>query len=224
MRCDEFDRRLNQLLDRRMELAQDSRLRHHAKLCPSCAAQLASARRLLDGLDLWEVPPLAEDFALRVVSQVVPASSRVPNRTWISWVMAVAAALLLSLLPSYWFLRQATRPVATLAPAQARDSQARDSQAPAYARASTSAGDDRANGDDSAWTLYRDSLWELYPQAVRERHRQQVSEIAADLRPIATPFNAAVTAIRRTIPMGRAPEKGQPRASLAPITQSPAIS
>ena len=99
-----------------------------------------------------------------------------------------------------------------------------DSPAPAYTGTPASENGDRIIADRSLWTLYGNSLLELYPEATRERHRQQVSEIAADLRPIATPFNAAVTAIRRTIPVGRAPEKGRPRASLVPHSTSRTIS
>ena len=219
MRCDEFDVRLNQVLDRRWSPESDPQLRHHARVCLSCREQLATTRRLLDGLDMLDVPPLADDFALRVVSQVVPASHAQPRSSWFSWSVAVAALLLIGLLPGYWLLRQSTRPVATnaLEPAV-------DSQALAYADSSASASGDRAIADDSLWAIYGNSLLELYPEATRERHRQQVSEIAADLRPIATPFNAAVTAIRRTIPVGRSPGKVQPRTSLAPRPTSFSIS
>jgi hypothetical protein len=220
MRCDEFDVRLNQMLDRRRSPENDPQLRHHALVCLSCQERLATTRRLLDGLDMLDVPPLADDFALRVVSQVVPASHVQHRSSWFTWEVAVAGMLLISLLPGYWLLRQSTRPVATVTPAP----QAVDSQALAYAGSSTSASGDRAIADDSLWAIYRNSLLELYPEATRERHRQQVSEIAADLRPIATPFNAAVTAIRRTIPVGRAPEKIQPRTSLAPRPTSHIIS
>lgn len=219
MRCDEFGVRLNQVLDRRWSPESDPPLRHHAQVCLSCQEQLATTRRLLDGLDMLDVPPLADDFAFRVVSQVVSASHVRHRSSWFSWAVAVAALLLISLLPGYWILRQSPRPVAAnaLEPAV-------DSQALADAGSSASASGDRAIADDSLWAIYGNSLLELYPEATRERHRQQVSEIAADLRPIATPFNAAVTAIRRTIPVGRTPEKVQPRTSLVPRPTSHSIS
>jgi hypothetical protein len=58
------------------------------------------------------------------------------------------------------------------------------------------------------------SLLELYPEEARQRHREQVNQIADDLRPIATPFNAALTAIRRSIPLRHSPPKSEPRASI----------
>ena len=166
-------------------------------------------RRLFDGLDLWEVPPLADDFAL---ARGVPSGSRTvqPQRSsWLPW-LAVAAVLLLSLLPGYWLLRRSTAPVATTLVA-ARQSTRQRWPTPAL-RPQTAATE--WSRTDSLWTLYGNSLLELYPEATRERHRQQVSEFAEDLRPIATPFNAAVTAIRRTIPVGRSPEKGPALASI----------
>jgi hypothetical protein len=219
MRCDEFEVRLNQVLDRRRSPSGDPQLRDHAQVCPDCREQLATMRRLFDGLDLWEVPTLADDFALRVVSQVVPAPIHPQRSSWMPWAIASAAVLLLSLLPGYWFLRPPTSPVATT-----WSQRGVDSPAPAYTGTPASENGDRIIADRSLWTLYGNSLLELYPEATRERHRQQVSEIAADLRPIATPFNAAVTAIRRTIPVGRAPEKGRPRASLVPHSTSRTIS
>ena len=41
MRCDEFDVRLNQVLDRRRSPDGDPHLRHHAQVCPACREQLA---------------------------------------------------------------------------------------------------------------------------------------------------------------------------------------
>jgi hypothetical protein len=208
MRCDEFEVRLNQVLDRRRSPGGDPQLRDHALECLDCRDQLATLGQLLDGLDLLETPPLGDDFARRVVARVVPpAPIRAQRSSSLPW--AVAAALLLSLLPGYWFLRPLISPVATT-----WSQRGGDSPAVAYTGSPASDNVDRVAADRSLWTLYGNSLLELYPEATRERHRQQVSEIAADLRPIATPFNAAATAIRRTIPVGRTPGKGQPRASL----------
>ncbi len=111
MRCDEFEVRLNEVLDQRRSPGGDPQLRDHAQACPDCQEQLAAMGQLLDGLDLLEVPPLADDFALRVVSRVVPAAPNHPQRSWwLPWAVAVAAVLLLSLLPGYWFLRPLISP------------------------------------------------------------------------------------------------------------------
>ena len=209
MQCDEFDVRLHKLLDRRRLPDCDPHLRHHAQVCPRCGEQLTATLRLLEGLDLLEVPPLRDDFALRVIQQVV-AVSPARRARWTPLAIAVAATLLIGLLPGLGYLLRSRGSWDLHAPERSVSS-----GEIAYATSSAP-----ANGthtvDDSLWVLYGNSILELYPEKTRERHRQRVSEFAEDLRPIATPFNAAVTAIRRTIPLGRSSDKGRPSASAAP--------
>jgi hypothetical protein len=76
---------------------------------------------------------------------------------------------------------------------------------------------------DDSW-LVPTAILELYPEETRERHRDTVSQFADDLRPIAVPFNAALTAIRRSIPGAKPEPKGKPSASLShplPSRQTP---
>jgi hypothetical protein len=209
MQCDEFDVRLHKILDRRRLPDCDPHLRHHAQVCPRCGKQLTAALRLLEGLDLLEVPPLRDDFALRVIQQVVPASQTRRAR-WTPLAIAVAATLLIGLLPGLGYLLRSGGSWDLNAPDRSVSS-----GEIAYAISSTPANGTRAV-DDSLWVLYGNSILKLYPEKTRERHRQRVSEFAEDLRPIATPFNAAVTAIRRSIPVGRSTDKGQPSASIVP--------
>lgn len=209
MQCDEFDARLDNLLDRRSLPADDLRLQRHARVCPRCRDQLTTTVRLLSGLDLLEVPPLRSDFAQRVVQEVVPASQT--RRVWWSpSAIAVAATLLLALLPGLGYLLGSSGLWAPIAPTRSGEP-----GAVAYVTPSTPAHDTPAV-EDSPWMRYGNSILELYPEEARARHRQQVSALARDLRPIATPFNAAVTAIRRTIPVSRSTDKGHPSASAAP--------
>lgn len=213
MQCDEFDARLDNLLDRRRLPADDPRLQRHAQVCPRCREQLTATVRLLSGLDLLEVPPLRDDFAQRVVQEVVPASQTRHTR-WSPSAIAIAATLLLALLPGLGYLLGSRGSWAPNAPTR--------SGGPgevAYVTPSTPANDTPAV-DDSPWMRYGNSILELYPEEARARHRQQVSALARDLRPIAAPFNAAVTAIRRTIPVSRSTDKGQPSASAAPHAAS----
>lgn len=103
MQCDEFDVRLHKLLDRRRLPDCDPHLRHHAQVCPRCGEQLTATLRLLEGLDLLEVPPLRDDFALRVIQQVV-AVSPARRARWTPLAIAVAATLLIGLLPGLGYL------------------------------------------------------------------------------------------------------------------------
>jgi hypothetical protein len=209
MQCDEFDVRLQKLLDHRRAAERDSQLRLHARACPRCAAQLTATARLFQGLEMWPVPPLSEDFAQRVVQQVAPARALRHARS-VPIAVAVAATLLVCALPGLGYLLHSRG-----LPSRTASTQPLGGGEVAYAR---SANPPALPPDhhDSSWTRYGQSILVLYPEETRERHRQRVSEFAEDLRPIASPFNAAMTAIRRTIPVGRSADKSPPSASVTP--------
>ncbi len=210
MLCSEFDARMQSLLDHRKPPELDPAILSHVQNCTSCNAQLATLSSVLDALDVMEVPDLAPDFAHSVV-QSLASSSLAPSptrsrSTWLLVAAAIAAILLLAALPLSWYAvrggrevaRPTTRPQPFAGPSAANSAR----QVPPSTDAL-----------EESW-LVPVSILELYPAETRERHRQQVTQIADDLRPIATPFNAAVTAIRRSIPVGRSGVKGEPRASL----------
>ena len=79
MQCEQFEERLNQLLDRRLPPEADDALLAHAHLCGSCRGMLDAQLALLQSLDTLETPATSPDFSQRVVRQVV-ARRRV--RTW----------------------------------------------------------------------------------------------------------------------------------------------
>jgi hypothetical protein len=213
MQCDEFDARLHKLLDRRRAPDADLHLRRHARTCPRCERQLCATARLLTGLELLEVPPLSADFAARVVQEVAPASST-PRAPRVPLAIAVAATLLIVLLPGVGYLLRSSQSWSTNSRTPASST-----GKVAYATPSTPA-DATSAVTDSPWMHFGNSILQLYPEKTRARHRQQVSALAKDLRPIATPFNTAVTALRRTIPVKGSNDKGQPSASAAPRTAS----
>lgn len=67
MQCERFERRLHQLLDRRLPPEADSELLAHAHVCGGCREQLEAQQALLDALDLLETPDASAGFAERVV-------------------------------------------------------------------------------------------------------------------------------------------------------------
>jgi hypothetical protein len=69
MQCDEFERRLHQVLDGRGLAEDDLPLRRHAATCPACRGTLASQRALWAGLAGLQTPELAEGFAEAVVRE-----------------------------------------------------------------------------------------------------------------------------------------------------------
>ena len=92
MRCDDFDMRLQHVMDRRRVPDQDRLLREHAAECVRCRRQLLAASRVLEGLELLEVPSLSGDFTNRVLDRF--AACQTPTR-WatrrIAWALALAS-------------------------------------------------------------------------------------------------------------------------------------
>ena len=100
MNCDDFEKRIHQLLDLRVFVTHDKSLMRHAEVCRHCRSTLEAYADLDVGLAVWEAPQLDDDFARRVVAAVEPArpATRVPfTRLTIA---AVAAGLLVALFPA----------------------------------------------------------------------------------------------------------------------------
>ena len=100
MRCADFEKRLHRLLDQREIPSEDSQLNRHAHRCPECRETLAACGRMIDGLNLMELPVPGDDFPLRVVRQTQIgrpslAASRRFNAAWAAIAVTLALALLL---------------------------------------------------------------------------------------------------------------------------------
>ncbi|MGM0489141.1 MAG: anti-sigma factor family protein [Planctomycetota bacterium] len=220
MLCSEFDARMHKLLDERKAPEQDSVLRCHAQNCPRCAARLETMVCLLDSLALSETPALPPEFAQRVVESVdqhptARASSTRGAPTRLLPLMVMAASLLLIAVPLAWY---AMKPEDVVVRSPSRPSPPPKSEATKTISSPTRV----PTGANEGWLL-SDPLSELYSQTTRERHREQMNRLADDLRPIATPFNAALTAIRRSIPVDTSEAEGEPHAA-APPAASPHVS
>lgn len=215
MLCHEFNTRLQTLLDERKSPEEDPLLRDHAHGCSTCHGQLETMAAVLESLELCEPTEPSAGFAERVVGSVAFHHQRVdlsPERrakVHLPLIAIAAAVLLLAAVPLTWYLARpgevAVRSAAPPAPSPPVDLHDRSpTPTPPYPdRSSENAGD--------GW-LASSTLLELYPQTTRQRHRRQVNEIADDLRPLAAPLNAAVTAIRRSLPVDQSEPKGEPHA------------
>ncbi len=217
MLCSEFNSRMHRLLDERTSPELDSALLRHSHGCASCQAQLVTLSRLLDTLEFVEVPDLPTNFAQRVVASLdEPRPATIPTgltSTWVRVAAAIAATLLLAAFPATWYLMSHSRAVAQPKPVGGSFDQ---SPPPASSEHAPTSPD--IVGE--SWMVSGASILELYPEETRRRHRQQVTQIADDLLPIATPFNATMTAIRRSIPVGKSGARGEPRASVGRPVQT----
>ncbi len=205
MRCDQFEDRLQRLLDRRRAPERDSQLRVHAQLCPACRDILRLQAQLFDALDITEVPDLTPDFSRQVVARLQPSATVpvAPVRSHVVPVLlAVAASLVLGLFAAG---------VIWLSTDRGRLAQDKPQAVPHHEVLPSVAGP--ADGDNW-WDFSPSSLATLYPSDVRQRHREQVETIADELKPIATPFTTAASALRRTIPVGKHRAKNSPQAAV----------
>lgn len=98
MRCEEFEQRLNQILDRRQPLRPSGALLEHADACPRCGQTLSGYQRLQKGVASLEPPQLDAEFTQRVVQRIA-VSPRTSLGHWRGLVaMAVAASLLIAVI------------------------------------------------------------------------------------------------------------------------------
>ena len=110
MNCEEFEQRLNDVLDRRGQPEADEQLGAHAVDCSECRTRLSGARVLLRGLARLSTPALPRDFSRRVVAEVLPrppAGNQGASRWWLAGgvLLASAAAALLAV-SLIWYARR----------------------------------------------------------------------------------------------------------------------
>jgi anti-sigma factor RsiW len=98
--CDEFEARLNDLLDRRIAPDDDSQLCSHARRCPRCADRMSAQLAVSAALkDLRPEGP-DETFPFAVMNrfeQEQTIATRPRHRQWIAIALATAATGLIAL-------------------------------------------------------------------------------------------------------------------------------
>ena len=215
MRCVDFEKRLHRLLDQREIPSEDSQLNRHAHRCPDCRETLAACGRMIDGLNLMELPVPGDDFPLRVVRQTQVgrpslAASRRFNAAW----AAIAVTLALALLLPFAWRKDRTESAAASGPLVAQAVQ------PATPRAVEDGTDHirpkRPQGIARASSLDLDQqqplvLLRSWTASWSDRWNP-VDGLADGLTPIMTPLSVAVEEIRRTIPLGLADRPDAPSA------------
>ncbi len=101
MQCEEFEIRLNEVLDERRRPESDAELSLHRETCPVCRKVAAAYDRLLDGFYALASPEAPDDMGLRVVAEMRSRPS--PRRRFVvaSSALAIAAALLIAIVPMF---------------------------------------------------------------------------------------------------------------------------
>ncbi|MEX2114831.1 MAG: hypothetical protein WD845_16680 [Pirellulales bacterium] len=99
MQCEEFEDRINAVLDERRRPQWDAELSLHCETCGDCRKLAETYDHLLDGFYALATPPCPDDLALRVLVDL--QNERAPRRRFSrrTAVMATAAALLVALGP-----------------------------------------------------------------------------------------------------------------------------
>jgi len=115
MKCEEFEVRLNEVLDARERPELTSELRLHCDSCRSCREIASAYGIMLDGFYLLTTPEAPVDLSTRVLAALhaeptvtVPQPSQSRRAMWAASLLATAAAVLLVVLPLVQRSRNAT--------------------------------------------------------------------------------------------------------------------
>lgn len=122
MKCEEFEDRLNQVLDERRRPEWDAELRLHCEGCPACRGVAGSYGVLLDGFYASATPPPPADLAIRVVDEL-RAQPVVGRRASLAAALLATAAAALFLLPLWKLDRAGQRRAAPERPVALRATQ-----------------------------------------------------------------------------------------------------
>jgi hypothetical protein len=115
MKCEEFEDRLNLVLDSRRRPEWDAELRLHGERCGGCRDLAISYGVLLDGFHALTAPAPPADLAIRVVDDLRSRPSTARRVSLATAVLATAAAALF-VLPLWQFNRPGTKSAARSRP------------------------------------------------------------------------------------------------------------
>ena len=208
MNCDEFEKRIQQLLDRRRNLAADVRLRRHARRCHHCRAIRQAYLRLFEGLSRLEPPARDKGFSERVVQLAQPVGTRTWTETWRSrrfmaaW-SAIALVLLvaLTLIPRFRgrdsYLSGLVRPGPS-------EPEIAEPAGPEFAEPTQNPSVELHlpwPAQDPEWLLF----WERFSDRMTGETAEPLEVITEGLRPLATSLASVWSGFRDTWPWGRDP-------------------
>jgi hypothetical protein len=99
MKCEEFEERLNRVLDQRQRPEWDAELLLHCDHCAECRELAGLYGVLLDGFYALATPEPATDLPIRVIDELRVRPATTGRARIVTAVLATAAAVLVALVP-----------------------------------------------------------------------------------------------------------------------------
>jgi hypothetical protein len=224
MQCEEFEDRLNRLLDHRLSPDDDESLASHAHDCEDCASLFHAQQRLFAGLRMGSAQP-SVDLATRVVSQRHTEVSR-RGAAWrnAGWAVLLASAASLGGL-ALMALKTGDNPPSLVK----KDPVQGTKHGPGLAIAGIGgtekdriATHERA---DEKFEEYFVVLENFASQISDSKEFDEVSEsLEPSIKPIRSSFGLAIDALRRTLPRGKDSRATKPDSGASWLPDVPVIS
>lgn len=215
MRCDEFESRINQLLDERQVPHDEQDVADHAGTCEACAGVLTSYRQVLDVVQSTKSLEMDGDPAEAIVAQVQLAARR-RRRFWSVLVpLTVAASLLIALAPLLKMRIDETN-VADSPDSKSSEPVIADGTNTEKSSAIAAAPNEEPPTDLQRMAKGMGKLWDGVVKGrtssaddptrpsdaddLGSEQRNWVTDMSEDLKPLADTMVAALSAMRRTLP------------------------
>jgi hypothetical protein len=217
MQCEEFEDRLNRLLDHRLSPESDELLGKHAADCDDCASLYLAQERLFSGLRAGRVSPPA-GLAERVVSQRHVQVSRRRN-AWrnTGWAVLLASAASLGGLALMSLANRDPAPVVKVPQAPVHNG----SSGLAIGTLGKSTEDNTAASEEKLGEYFV----AIYTVIGDSKEFDEVSEsLEPGIKPIRSSFGLALDALRRTIPVGKEARPTKPDGGAQWVPDVPVIS
>ena len=218
MRCERFERRLQQLLDRRLRPEDDEDLLLHAAVCTTCHLWLAAQKRLYESLRWSRPPEPGRTFAQRVLARSSRVRTAARWRAVVGAAVAIAASLLIVTMPVGRNPNDGRRaqPTSSAKPAPMQgsvvhDVKMRSLQVPHERASKVEIPVDHLAMDAE---LIRD-VWNRWVRSLSEPPLdglESVDQITHGFRPLASTLNVAIDALRSTVPVGKGTGPAEPQA------------
>jgi hypothetical protein len=221
MQCEEFEDRLNRLLDHRLSPDDDESLAFHTRDCEECGSLFHAQHRLFTGLRMSSAQPSVE-LATRVVSQRHSEVSR-RRAAWrnAGWAVLLASAASLGGF-ALMALKNGDNPPNIVQKQPIQGAPRGLAISGLGSKPNETVAPDKA---DERLGEYFVVLENIATQIGDSKEFDEVSEsIEPSIKPIRSSFALALDALRRTLPRGKETRDTKPDAGASWLPDVPVIS